>query len=58
MISYFDPCGMILFEIKDTGMIESSTYDLAAQWQIGDSVLFSLYLQPAYLERELEMFAQ
>jgi hypothetical protein len=45
----FDPCGMILFEMITLDAVDQSEYSLAQQWQVGESIPFSIFLKPGYM---------
>ena len=50
----FDPCGIILFEMTETDLVDQEIYPLSKQWGIGEITPFSLFLKPEYTFGGLE----
>ena len=50
----FDPCGIILFEMTETDLVDQNIYPLSKQWQVGEAKPFSLFLKPEVTLEGLE----
>jgi len=50
----YTPCGIVMFEVDPKEFTIDPDYELVSQWQIGETMPFSLYLTPMYALEGME----